>query len=405
MTGTRDEDEDEDVAAKVHKAWWAGRQDAADSFGAGFRAVPGVPHGGNKTVSSDDTAGSMDWCWCGQPFDHDWPGKDDGRRHPRKEPEHMTPTTPTEEQPRIERRALRAYNAELVDVILTAVNEYHAKYRLTAHSVILFPLDGTQPYAINARNGDRQVKPAKQWFVRHIVPTDKPIREVKKAVSTRPVDEEAVHELAEVLNSEEHLPKEEPKAEAPAEKAVAKKTPAKKAPAPPAPPKEEPKAKTDPEPATPEEWMPYVKNKGSSKQDVDKRYLINAKGQVKCVECEGQPIVGTARSTGGHTRTHHTDTTSLWGPDAKKKAIETHFTNKAKGEILKAIGTLQAVIGVEPPKPVDTSPLDAEIKDLKEKNTALKAKNTSLQTELDELKTKLADIETKFALAREAFSL
>lgn len=317
----------------------------------------------------------------------------------------MTPTTPTEEQPRIERRALRAYNAELVDVILTAVNEYHAKYRLTAHSVILFPLDGTQPYAINARNGDRQVKPAKQWFVRHIVPTDKPIREVKKAVSTRPVDEEAVHELAEVLNSEEHLPKEEPKAEAPAEKAVAKKTPAKKAPAPPAPPKEEPKAKTDPEPATPEEWMPYVKNKGSSKQDVDKRYLINAKGQVKCVECEGQPIVGTARSTGGHTRTHHTDTTSLWGPDAKKKAIETHFTNKAKGEILKAIGTLQAVIGVEPPKPVDTSPLDAEIKDLKEKNTALKAKNTSLQTELDELKTKLADIETKFALAREAFSL
>lgn len=22
-------------------------------------------------------------CWCGQPFNHDWPGKDDGEAHPR----------------------------------------------------------------------------------------------------------------------------------------------------------------------------------------------------------------------------------------------------------------------------------------------------------------------------------
>lgn len=398
MTGTRDEDE-EDVATKVRKAWWAGHEDAADNFGAGFRAVPSVPHGGNKTVSPDETAGSMDLCWCGLPFDHDWPGKSEGRRHPRKESENVNTPVPTEEQPRIERRALRAYNADLVDVILTAVNEYHAKYRLTAHSVILFPLDGTEPYAINARNGERQIKRAKQWFVRHIVPTEQPIKEVKKAVSTKPVDEETVHELAEVLNSEEHLPKakeDTPKA-APAKKAPAKKAPAMaKTAGPPELPPEPPKP--DPEPGGDEDWRPYLGYKGRANEVVMKRYVINAKGEVKCLECDGQPIIGGVRSTGGHSRTHHTDTTSLWGPDAKKKALDTHFTNKARGEITKAIETLQAAIGVEPPKPVDTSALDAQIKELKEQLVKVTA-------DRDDLKTKLADIETKFALAREAFSL
>lgn len=41
-------------------------------------------------------------CWCGQGFDHDWPGKDEGAPHPVPQPERPTP-------PRVaEREALLA---------------------------------------------------------------------------------------------------------------------------------------------------------------------------------------------------------------------------------------------------------------------------------------------------------
>ena len=54
-----DEEEEEDVGTKTRKAWFAGHE-AGDSFGAGYRGVPGVPHGGSKTVTSDQISGSMD---------------------------------------------------------------------------------------------------------------------------------------------------------------------------------------------------------------------------------------------------------------------------------------------------------------------------------------------------------
>jgi hypothetical protein len=30
-----------------------------------------------------DTLGSRAVCWCGEPFDHEWPGKSDGAEHPK----------------------------------------------------------------------------------------------------------------------------------------------------------------------------------------------------------------------------------------------------------------------------------------------------------------------------------
>jgi hypothetical protein len=342
----------------------------------------------------------MDWCWCGLPFDHDWPGKADGRKHPRKESPVTTPAT--EEQPRIERRALRAYHADLADIILTAVNEYGVKYRLTAHSVILFPPDKTQPYAINARNGDRQVRGARTWFARHCVPLDKPIKEAAKpAPSTKPVDEEAVKELAEMINSEEHLPKDEPaQAPQPAKKTMAK---TKKAVAPPAEQPAEPAA-TEPVSQGEDDWVPYYvgKSKGTRKQHPF--YVVNSAGQVKCTKCEGQPVIGTGRSAGGHTRTHHTDTTTLWGPDAKKKAIETFHTGKLGQKVEEAIGLLQEAIGVEPQQ-VDTSAKDAEIATLGKQNGDLKMEVAVLKQQVEDLTTKITDMETKAALAREALGL
>jgi hypothetical protein len=383
-----DEDEEEtttDGGSTARKAWYAGHAEAEHGISAAYRGVPGVPHGGSQTVKPEQTAGSMDLCWCGQPFDHDWPGKADGRRHPKESQMTTTPAS-TEEQPRIERRALRAYHADLADIILTAVNEYGVKYRLTAHSVILFPPDKTQPYAINARNGDRQVRGARTWFARHCVPLDKPIKEAAKpAPSTKPVDEEAVKELAEMINSEEHLPKDEPaKAEPPAVKA------------------ETPVEPPDGEPASSEEWMPYFVGKSKAERKQHPFYVVNAQGQLKCTKCD--EVIGTSRSAGGHTRTHHTDTESLWGKEAKQKAIQTFHSGKLGKQVEDAIKLLQSAIGVEPEQ-VDTSAKDAEIKTLGKQNGDLKMEVAVLKQQVEDLTTKIADMETKAALAREALGL
>jgi hypothetical protein len=382
MNGDEEEEEEQDLAAATRRAWYAGRQSADNFESAGFRAVPGTPHGGSQTVRPEDTAGSMDFCWCGQPFDHDWPGKADGRRHP-KEGSMTTTPTPTEEQPRIERRALRAYHADLADIILTAVNEYHTKYRLTAHSVILFPLDGTKPYAINARNGDRQVRGARIWFAKHAVPPDISIKDAAKrpAVSQQPVDEETVKELAEILNSEEHLPP----AEQPAKPATPEKTTDEK-------PAEEP-AEPPAEQAA-DEWVPYFTGKSKNERKQHPYALTNG----TLVKCPEHNWIGKPTGLGGHTRTHHSDTSTLWGPEAKAKATTTYFTNKAKGQVEEAIAMLQNAMGIEPPQAVDTSKKDEEIE-------RLKAKNTELTAEVADLKTKITDMETKAALAREALGL
>lgn len=386
----RDEEEEEELrrraASPTHKAWFAGHADAENAISSAFRGVKGVPHGGAQTVTHHDIAGSMDWCWCGQPFDHDWPGKADGRDHPKESKVNPGAQAPTEDQPRIERRALRAYHADLADIILSAVNDYHVKYRLTAHSVILFPPDKTAPYAINARNGDRQVKPAMKWFAQHCVPMDISIKEAAKpAPSTKPVDTATVQELAEMLNSEEH-PVPEVKADPPQQPAPAMaKTapkPAKKAAA--APPSEEP-AEEPAEEA--EEWVPYIKSKSD---EVHPHMLINeATGKVKCKLC-GDILAGRT-SVAGHLRTHHSDTSTLWGPEAKQKSLNTYFTNKAKGQVEEAIAMLYTAIGTEPPKAEDTSAKDAEIERLKTENA--------------ELKQKISDLETKAALVREAMGL
>lgn len=421
MTKQPDEEDEEkstNVGALTRKAWFAGHADIESRFDSSYRGVPGVRHGGSKTVKAEHTRGSMDFCWCGLQLDHDWPGKALGRKHPPKEAD-MPATTP-EEQPRIERRALRAYHADLADIILTAVNEYGTKYRITAHSVILYPLDQTKPYAINARNGERQVKGARVWFAKHCVPPDISIRDAKPAPSNKPVDEEAVKELAEMLNSEEHLVHDQP-AEAqaetpqqPAKKAMsktAKKVVAKKPPAQVAEETEEYLKTGDlPEQAV-EEWVPYVKGKGKGKPEVSTRYVINGKGDVKCLECEGHPVIGTARSTGGHSRTHHTDTTTLWGPEAKNKATNTFFTNRATGQVEAGVKMIQEALGLIPPA-VDTSAQDAETRELRAKNEALTKENGNLKMDVavleadrDDLKQKVADIETKQALAREALGL
>ena len=406
-TGPDEEDEEQQSTASVaRKAWFAGHQSVGDSTeSAGFRGVPGVPHGGSKTVTRENTAGSMDLCWCGRPFDHDWAGKAGGRPHPRKEDplikeeaDMPTPAAEPEEQPRIERRALRAYHSDLADLILTAVNEYHIRYRLTAHSVILFPPDGTTPYAVNARNGDKQVKPARLWFARHCLPQDKPIKTAasKKAVSQRPVDEATVKELAEALNGPEHIHEDpEPEKQKPAMVATTKA-----AEEPVHPVVEEPTAADfsgvqgvqDSDVAAAEEWMPYIRSKS---KDAHPHMLINAEGKVKCKLC-GDILPGR-KSVAGHLRTHHSDTTTLWGPQAKQKATETYRTTKLSQKVQTAIEQLQEAIGVTP-QHADVEALQKELNKVKANLDKVTAERDKAIKERDEAQAKLDIIREGLAL-------
>ena len=177
FTGEGQIDEEEEEEKKTPgrpSAWWAEHKndvaeatDRAATFDGAVRGVRQGTHGGQATVRPEDTTGSLTYCWCGLPFDHDWPGKDRGRKHPR-EVSGMTAATAGAEQ-RIERRNLRAYNDDLVDVIVEAVNGYHARYRMQKNGIVLFPPDGTQGITLNARASARQVKSARLWFLRHCV--------------------------------------------------------------------------------------------------------------------------------------------------------------------------------------------------------------------------------------------
>jgi len=346
-----------------------------DTYGGSFRGTRPAPHGGSTSVSPDDTYGSLDLCWCGLPFDHDWPGKAGGARHPREGKNKMNaPEEPT----RIDRRQLRAYHSDIADVVLTAVNEYGARHRVTHNSVILFPPDGSQPYTINARNGDRQVRNARTWFVRHCIPKGESIEKIKKRAA-KVVDDAMLKELADTMNSEEHLREPEP-APAPEPEAV-----------------EEPTAKdfagvqgvedSDVAAATEDdsEWVPYRVNLGKRDERIHEFYVMRGE-EVKCT-IDGW--IGTKRGAGGHTRTHHTDTTDLWGPEAKRKAVETHFAKKIKGDVQSAIQLLQAAIGV-----TDEQDMEA----LVEENLQLKAK-------VVELEGQVAELQARIDLAREAFKV
>ncbi|MER5754372.1 hypothetical protein [Streptomyces sp. NPDC002088] len=41
----------------------------------------------SKEVPVLDTFGELARCWCGEPSNHDWPGREDGAPHPKEEGE------------------------------------------------------------------------------------------------------------------------------------------------------------------------------------------------------------------------------------------------------------------------------------------------------------------------------
>ena len=360
-----DEEEEEKGTPGRANAWWAEHkgdvQDASDraaTFDGAVRGVRQGTHGGQQNVTSADVIGDLTYCWCGQPFDHDWPGKDQGRKHPR---EASTMATAGTTEQRIERRQLRAYNDDLVDVITEAVNGYHAKYRLQKNGIVLFPPDGTQGITLNARASARQVKSARLWFLRHCVGVGEDGKPENPLVADAEVLKEDHERRAGRVEAENRAEAREVLEEM------------KQDPANPANSSVDRSEPTEP-------WVPYVGSDGEDNEFFETNGTI-----IRCRVCNGTEFAYESenpRGMGGHIRIRHRDTTNLYDADARAKALESRRFNRLSSQVQEAVEALGKAIGYE--APADTRELEA-----------LKAENAALRKRAE-------DAEARVALMKEA---
>jgi hypothetical protein len=411
---------------RAHQALEAARE---EGYGADYRGVP-MPKSGSQSVRASQTTGSYDLCWCGEPADHDWPGKDRGRKHPRtpapttRKAAPEMPSAPAE-APHIERKHLRTFHEGLVDVIVRAVNDYHVRYRLSNNGCILYPPDGTQPYTIYARNTERQVRASRKWFIDHVVGTEGAEALVKD--QTRLVEDmdarEAARMLAEKLNSEEHeVPPETPKETSgekrarksrerreEAEKMAAAAVARKEAEAAVQPQPEEP-GKTTPQihvrengdPADEGEWVPWRNRLGEINEHYETDGYI-----IKCRECDFTTTKGQGVS--GHYLTNHSPDhrARMYGPQAQEKKAATKREQKIEHAITGAIELLLPVLGKD--YLADTQQAENRIKELEDQLVQSRAEVTqalidrdaavAAQAEADRAK---GEVEARLELMREA---
>ena len=406
MNGDEDEEEElvfVDTSASTRRAYYAGRDEGerranASVESGAFRGVPTPAHGGQQTVFPEHTKGSYDYCWCGLPLNHDWPGKALGVTHPDKESAMSTPVGTTPEAPRIERKQLRGYHADVADVVITAVNQYGVQYRQTGSKILLYPPDGTSPLSVRAGTNEGERKRVMGWFAKHCVPPGTKI--VKSEASIKEVDDKVIKELAETVNSEEHLPAARPAMSA------------KKAAAPAHP------VKAEPEPVAEPEWVPYFVGRGKGHEDaegtqhphMETNGLHDESGQL-IVRCTLDDWVGNNKGVGGHTRTQHRDTEDLHGQEARDKSRKTYFTTKMRGELEQALGMFQHALGVDVTDAKAVEKVKAELEKAQQQVAALREENgkqgvliTEQGNRLDEQGTQITELKAKLALLREAFS-
>lgn len=364
--GLIDDEEDEEKKGTPGRpnAWWAAHKSEVQDAGAAAATYDGAvtatrqgTHGGEKNVTS--ATGSIDYCWCGLPFDHDWPGKDRGRKHPRE----VSGVTATAGEQRIERRQLRAYNDDLVDVITEAVNGYHARYRMQKNGIVLFPPDGTQGITLNARASARQVKSARLWFLRHCVGVGEDGKAVNPLVSDAEVLQEDHARRAERVEQDNRTEARETLDEI-------KQDPANPA---------NQSSLSEPEQHE-EPWVPYVGSDGEENEFFETNGTI-----IRCRVCNGTPDAyetDNPRGIGGHIRIRHRDTTNMYDTEARAKALESRRLNRLTREVRVSVEMLSRAIGYQ--APVDTKELEA-----------LKAENAALLKRAE-------DAEARIALMREA---
>ncbi len=395
------EKEEENGGTTTHgkpNAYWAKvreeqiEEESGDTYSGAFRGVKPPPHGGAASVRPANTLGADELCWCGQPLGHDWPGKRTGARHPKTNGDTMPSTTG------LERRDLRAYDKVLQDFILHCVGPQNLRYRLAKNSVILYPPDGTAPVSVYARNSDRQVRQLERWFNEHVVDVtvDTSVKIIKEADVTTEVEvtPEQLAALAAAKNGPEHKPtppKRVPRSEQPIRdiEDVALPEPVHQV------------VETAPEPVSANgEWAPHIrKDEGPSPN------IITNGTEFRCTICDAEGreyVIAGGASIGGHNRIYHTDTTSLHGPDAKARAVETRRRNVAiTRQTSQAIDLLIEATGYVPSK------YEERIEDLEAQLAAAASgeKVAELEQKLAAATQRADEAEAKLALIREATGL
>lgn len=338
-------------------------EEKGDTYGGAYRGVPAPKRGGQQTVKPDDTIGAVTRCWCGQPVNHDWPGKAGGAKHPKMNGDTM-PNTATG----LDRRDLRAYSRVLQDFVLHCVNGKGLKYRVTNNSIILYPKDGTTPMTIAARNSDRQIRQLERWYKEHVEEPEPEKGEVTAedlqklvAAKTDPVEHpterpKAIDKIeinAPAVHEDPH-----PVVETPAETVSTNQTD--------------------------EVWKPWEYGDGNQST-----HIITNGTEIRCAICDAEGreyAIAEPRSIGGHNRMWHTDSSTLRTPEARQKASATRRRKIMEGSnVVKAIDLLIEASGYNP------NPADDRIEELE---TALAAANKRAD-----------DAEAKLALIREATGL
>lgn len=155
-----------------------------------------IPKGGEKNV--DRPIGGAD-CWCGQPYGHDWEGKDEGAPHPRGIDMNARAESSTK---RITARDMKGWHRDVVDLVRELVNDYGVRFRGAGAkggttALLLYPMDGvSQPFRISTQRPKDETVKYLLGFAREFVPGFRAGEEKKV--------EEGAQRLAETLNGPEH---------------------------------------------------------------------------------------------------------------------------------------------------------------------------------------------------------
>lgn len=167
-TGAIEEEEEETRGKTGRSAYFAGVH-AADGFGGSYRGVKPAPHGGAATVKEEDTLGSATYCWCGQPFDHSWPGKDVGRKHPREESK-MSSAAQHHTEERFDITELKTFDRRVARFVADLANDYGVRVRILDGShAILYGLEGGKTLKVSASRGAEQTLAFLEKFAREQV--------------------------------------------------------------------------------------------------------------------------------------------------------------------------------------------------------------------------------------------
>lgn len=227
----------------------------------------------------------------------------------------------------LERRDLRAYHRKLQDFLIKCTNLDGIPYRRTRNSVILYPLDQSPSITVHARNSERQLRSLNQWYAKH-GPT-KPEVQVP-AVSVVEDPQDGIELVVETPSVTEPEPIPDPHED-------------------------------------PDHWSQHYSDKGDPVEG-----FVTDGYWYRCTLCADTPdefLVADSRGIGGHRRMKHSDTTAMFGPEAREKATDTRRFNRLSRQIEESITTLAHSIGwqVGPDQSARLAELELENADLRQR--------------------------------------